>query len=118
MKLISEINENHKLIYDGDENGYYEKEVFDKYKITDFKSLYKMNEFIDDKSMNNLLDTINGYQIHPFKTYKTKKDELMLKFFMQTGRNDKKLLCIVSAGESQPGRYKIFLEGVWEILED
>jgi hypothetical protein len=109
MKIRLETTYNHKPFFDGKENEFYNIEIFPLIKISSFKSFYKLKSLIETKFFDEIIKSSNGKQIFPFETFKSIQDDLTLMFCQDEDR-----IFVISAGESQPGRYKIFLEGVWK----
>ena len=116
MRLISNTN---LLLFDGHNDKFYEYKIL----LIQFKEFATQIHFCDDfgnlkniisseqlesllQSQNRIIKGNNGY------FYCNNGLGLYFKLFMH---NDKKYLLLLSAGEKQPGRYQIYLEGVWEV---
>jgi hypothetical protein len=106
----------HQLCYDGLQDGFYEYQIdfegIDLLKVTDYATLFKLKESLDASSFESILKDVNALVIDRC-TFNT-SDNLSLAFAILE-RGNKKFLTIISRGEFQPGRYKIFKEGIWEL---
>lgn len=109
---------NKQLIYDGLNDKFYDEHTFKlyngeeiKFSILDFIRLENLEKSNDEKPLLNLIlkncETIYRYSpsIELFG-YKGQED-LSVKYKMIN-----KHIVVLSLGESQPGRYKIYLEGI------
>ena len=105
----------HQLVYDGDQHGFYHEKIFNRFEETDFVSLEKANSFISEFEIEQIVFTLSAYKRQPFGIYKTKLDDLTLSYVL-FNEDAKLMMLIISEGETQPGRYKIFLEGLWRII--
>lgn len=115
MKLQLKNKFNHQLIFDGIEDMYYDADIVGSGKITDYKSIYHLENSLPITEFNKLIDETGSKRVLPFKTFKTIDNFTLMYKLSEISTN--KILFIISTGESQPGRYMIFLEGIWELTE-
>lgn len=112
IKLIE--NYNHRNIFDGHDLEFYSTQIVDFGSIYKFKSLHKFsefnNEFLDERDINQIISTFNCKRITPYPSYLSDEG---LNYEISINKNQ---LLLISAGERQPGRYQIYLEGLWEIV--
>lgn len=109
--------EAHKLLHDGPEKPVYEK-IF-KINDSDYLSIdvtqFKYFNFLKDQigvaDLNQLVSEIPNCKPNKFfpDNYNG-SDGLPLKFLLSNNN-----LIVISYGEFQPTRYKLFIEGVWKI---
>ncbi len=115
------------LVYDGEEDGYYEfilklqlesklETLTEKpFKFPYFSSLLKI---LDKNEYQDLISSLPAAK--PSKLIEDMylgTNGFPLTYTIHNTMIGKKFIIIVSSGEFQPGRYKIFLEGVFEIFE-
>jgi hypothetical protein len=83
------------------------------FKISDFKNIYSLKAEINPDFFAEIIKSIKAKRNEPFESYVGTKG-LAVEYLIQKNDDEKEFLIVVSTGESQPGRYMIFLEGVWE----
>ncbi|MFZ5554749.1 MAG: hypothetical protein ACOZCO_16660 [Bacteroidota bacterium] len=115
------------LIFDGLEDDYYEYDLIIKCKNENIQSSVKPYKFeyinkllqkISREEYFSLMKSISGsVQSQLIQDMFTGYRNFPLTYHVQEKDNSIKILIIASSGETQPGRYKIYLEGVWEIIE-
>lgn len=122
MKFTKIIAYKDELVFDNTDEQYYDfiihfKDEFDsKIKLSNFKNLYKLESIFGEKGLYNLVNLIDGARENPsFKKAFSGSSGLPLYGYLSKLSN-RNLVYIISTGEFQPGRYKIYLEGVWEIV--
>lgn len=84
--------------------------------LSEFKSLYKLKPILGDVVFNQLINQIEGIEESKvFPDAFSGISNLPINGCIKE-INEKKYIFIISTGEFQPGRYKIYLEGIWELL--
>lgn len=111
--------EAHRLLHDGSEKPVYEKllkinnsEYF-SIDVSQFRYFNQLKDQIGAVDLNQLVSEIPNCKPNKFfpDNYNG-SDGLPLKFLLSN-----KNLIVISYGEFQPTRYKLFLEGVWKISQ-
>jgi hypothetical protein len=111
--MTLELNYLHKLYYDGEDTDFYDLKIFDLFSIVDFQGMSKLLEKVGELSFMKIISESNAVYLEPYKAYKSSLDNLPLKW--ATNSHDGHVYYyIISLGETQPGRYKVFLESVWK----
>ena len=107
------------MLYDGEGNSYYDFTVRTLISgrnisadLVDFKWLFELREEVGGSAFQALLKNLNYTSGQISDTY-LGTDELAIKYCVCTVEGNK-YITVISTGEFQPGRYKIYLEGVWE----
>ncbi len=115
------------LVYDGTEDGYYEFKLIlpfgnnlEEVKEGPFQFVYinnllKILDLDQYKLVISMLSTAIPSQLIDEMYLGTQN--FPLTFAIHNSRAGKKYIIIVSSGEFQPGRYKIYLEDILEISE-
>ena len=110
LKLFS-----HEECFDDSLPKYYDYKVdFEEYgvfKLIEFFPLYKLIDKLKQENLQIILEDTNASKDSPFKVAKG----LALYYKEIELSCNSKIIAIISSGETQPGRYQIFKEGVWEI---
>lgn len=124
MNLIEIFNNN--LLFDGMEENYCESNFIYTSKINQNKINFSSTDFsyidelINKIGHENFKEIINKIQSATpskyFPNLYTGTDKLALRFLLKE-LDDKTFLIIVSSGEFQPARYKLYLEGIWDVSE-
>lgn len=116
--------ENKKILYDGFETEELYLKTFEEYniifKIADFinNPIGKLKSIISNENFAKIeeLYSSNSEFLKYFKDFKfnnipmVSEENLSIYYLIE-----KKIIYLFSFGEKQPGRYMLFLEGVWEI---
>lgn len=110
------------LIYDGKEDGYYEKkyqysgnEVSQPivFSALDLDYMENLRTLVGEKVFGDIIGGItSAKESQSFKGAFTGTENIPLRFAMVT-KEDQRYLIVVSAGEVQSDRYKVYLEGIW-----
>jgi hypothetical protein len=109
------------LIYDGEEDGFYETDM--KILIEDgltiqlrvIKAKYfkELQQILGDADFNQVLEMTKDIQIsNSFPDAYVSGNGFPQRYYIDD-INGNKYLVLYSFGEFQPGRYKIFLESIW-----
>lgn len=116
--MIKSLEFKSKLLYDGTSQHFYENaiELYNKLysvNIIEFKYFNKIkNDFVPSDVLQILSELKDIRQSDYFPDSYIGRDQLPLKYKVDEKEN---VLIIVSHGEFQPGRYKLYLEGIWKI---
>lgn len=122
MSILLRKNYNHRLLYDGPEDGYYFFSISVEANsdslvstVIDYKNVSELRLLLPSNVFENIVESVKGRVVEPFHLYKG-EDGLSLVYAIITGgQTNHKYLIVLTKGETQPGRYKIFLEGVWQL---
>lgn len=117
FSAIKIVNSNRELLYDDNQDRFYDVHsiVFNKqrynFRISDVISLENLQHTLLEACFKDLINNLN-FKSSAFdsKVYYRSKEGLSSGYLKQD-----ELIIIVSFGESQPGRYKIFFEGIIEL---
>jgi len=115
---------NRELVYDGVEKNLYhlEKEILlingEKIRISiaeneNVKELNELKNRIDDFDFNLIIAECNLKASSLLGIFKNQNN--LKSYYNIVEPKTKKYLIILSYGEFQPARYKLYIEGVWEI---
>lgn len=111
----------HKVIYDGEENAYYSHPIMlplENHKtslnVTNFKGVQNLENRIPKSEFQKIMTDIKANKLEHFDFYNTQIDNLGLYFTeIPESSSGNILIFVISKGETQPGRFKIFIEGLW-----
>lgn len=112
-KNIANFRQTKQELFDGDERECLQKvfQVDDqKISLTDFynNSLRALKKEIDAESFDKVIEESKFNQINNYNEIYTSEEGLEVHYLI---RNE--MIYLFSYGEYQPGRYMLFLEGVW-----
>lgn len=116
---------NQRLLYDGEENNFYESRHkvhvegrSIQFKTIDFHRQYfkDLNKEIGDEFFSEIIRG-GGFlrKEGPIEVYIGKND-MSLNYLLYKSDDDILYIIIAAFGESQPGRYKFYLEGIWKLV--
>jgi hypothetical protein len=99
------------LVFDGSEDDYYSATIISGLDVKSFESLGKLRTKIDETTWTWLLREIEVHEQADFNSFVSIKSGLELQFIWDMKNNQ---IVVISSGEKQPGRYQIYLEGIFQ----
>ncbi len=88
-------------------------------KTTDFLSqnFKQLKENIGDEQFQNLIIEGGFKKTKGFIKFYEGKNNLKLYYCLKFSKSQTKYLTIISFGEGPPTRFRMYLEGIWEIID-
>src|SRR5687768_7085810 len=113
-RLVKKAKISGKQVFDGNNHQYYQQQILGEIPISKFHDFQNLKDLIGHDSFEQIIRDLSAIKVEHFDAYNSKNNGLGLQFsFMMDNSNDK--LVVISTGEKQPGRYQIFLEGIWQV---
>lgn len=114
------------LLFDGNENDFYEKELIIPVstfvnistKVIGAKYFSELKKELPENAVEQILKIHNEIRLSEVFPNTYVSGNNFPQRYKIVENDSTKTLVLFSFGEFQPGRYKIFLEGIWEIREN
>lgn len=120
IRLVKKFDNN--LVYDGEDQGFYKNITFTidedlivNIEVLRAKYFNSLGTILSESEFENIKISHNVKPSESFPNAYVSENNFPQRFQISENGNQK-VLVLLSFGEFQPGRYKIFIEGVWEII--